>query len=306
MRRSLNPGQLVFFVMLLHEPCPHQFSDKRLRRLRLLERALFENLPGPPLPTMRTADYAALLVSAGELEETQDALASPSVRRLLERDLRDFAAWCDAFVPLQSRSGTGFEIDLAADADAVRFFLGESWLEEPLRPKLSSAVVRAFMLAKDDGAELRFGYRARRKVGEPWQARHTTGQPIALVPGSDSAYLQLWNGRERFRINLARIVLPVIRTGRTLSSAPSSTERVRYRLDFEQEADARALVETFHGLTRTGTRVEFDVAEEAAVMTLDRLAAYLWRTRDRPGEQGVLHLPGVTVVRLNKQEDASS
>lgn len=292
-------------MMLLRDPCPHAFSAKRLRRLRLLERALFTELPDT-LPSLRTEDYAEILVAGGELENAGQAMTDAASRRLLERDLRDYAGWCDAFVPRPTGRGSGFEIDIHAERDAIRFFLGEAWLDEPLRPRLSSAIARALLLAQADGAELRFGYRAARRAGESWQAQHTCGQPLALMPGSDSAYLQLWNGEQLFRINLARILPPVIRTGRQLPAAPGSNHVVRYRLEFAQEEAARALVDHFHGLKRSGTRIEFALPETRAVMTLDRLAAYLWRTQDRPGERRHFALHGVTVVRLDPEENSSS
>jgi hypothetical protein len=291
--------------MLLDRPCSHGFSDKRLRRLGLLEQALFSSLSPAP-QRLRVLDYARILARAGELEDAEAAVADRTTRRLLERDLRDYADWCDSFVSAGAGEGTGYRIDFDADRDAIRFFLGEAWIDAPLKPRLSSAIGRAFLLAKADGVELNFGYRAIRKAGESWRFRSVRGCPVALVPGSDSAYVRLWNGCELFQVNLARVSLPVERTGVQLPPPPASGRKVGYAIELEDLEDARVLSQTFRGLRGSGKRLELQVDAEAAVMTLDRLAAYLWRTRDRPGEQAHLTLPGVSITRLAEDGEPSS
>jgi hypothetical protein len=292
--------------MLLDRPCSHAFSDKRLRRLRLLEHVLFRSLSVETNQRLRVLDYARILAQAGELEDAEAAVSDRTTRRLLERDLRDYAEWCDAFVPAAVGEGTGYRIDLETDRDAIRFFLGEAWLEASLKPRLSSAISRAFLLAKADGVELSFGYRAIRKARESWRFRAIRGRPVALVPGSDSAYVRLWNGRGLFQVNLARVSLPVERTGAQLPPAPAPGRKVSYAIAFEDVEDARALSQTFRGLSGSGKRLLLQVDAEAAVMTLDRLAAYLWRTRDRPGEQAHLTLPGVSITRLTEDDEEPS
>ncbi|MBK1717853.1 hypothetical protein [Thiocystis violacea] len=292
--------------MLLETPCSHAFSEKRLRRLQRLERALFSALSPAADQRFRVQDYARVLAQAGEFADAEEAISDRATRRLLERDLSDYADWCDAFVPTASGEGAGYRIDLDADRDAIRFFLGEAWLDAPLRPRLSSAIARAFLLAKTDGVELSFGYRSIRKAGESWEFRALKGCPVTLVPGSDSAYVRLWNGQDRFQVNLARVSLPVERTGTRLPPMPATMRTSVYLIEFEDIEDARALSQTFQGLSGGGKRLLLQVDAEAAVMTLDRLAAYLWRTRDRPGEQTHLNLPGVSITRLAEHEEPSS
>lgn len=292
--------------MLLANPCPHAFSEKRVRRLQILERALFSNIASIGDSRIRVQDYAEILAQSGELADAVVAVADRSSRRLLERDLRDYAAWCDAFVPTASGEGAGYRLDLAADHDAIRFFLGEAWLDAPLKPRLSSAIARAFLLAKADGVNLNFGYRAIRKTGESWRFQSLQGCPVALVPGSDSAYLRLWNGHDLFQVNLARVSLPILRVSAQLPPAPVSTHRVTYSIEFEDIGDARVFSATFQDLRGSGKRLLLEVEADACVMTMDRLAAYLWRTRDRPGKQSSLTLPGVTVRRLREDEVPSA
>lgn len=79
-------------------------------------------------------------------------------------------------------------LDPDADSDARRWLMGYAWGEHPLRPKLSSSVVRCLLQAQLAGAEVEFQYLSVSGTSfAQW-----TGIPVGLVGGQDSAYLRLW------------------------------------------------------------------------------------------------------------------
>lgn len=297
-------------MLLSYDPAA-PFSEKRRKRLLFLERHVHQRIESRATalitaPALRELLFAAGVPEPGEYTE----------RRALERDLDDYATLCDDFVPTRQITGgrpvggssVGYALDVGASRDAIRYFLGEPWLQTALQPRLSSAIARCFLLAMAERREVEFEYRRVPRAGESWVSHRLRGVPLHVVPGLDSAYFQLLGEQGRFNVNLARVAYPVFWTDHALAAPPAEPLRqVKITLRFEQVEDARALVETFTGLRREDSRTASIVVPEAlATMTADRLAAYLYRTRERPGEQEQCALAGNAVMIRSLLDDSQS
>ena len=302
-------------MLLLYEPAS-PFSEKRHRRLLFLERHVHQRIEKRATALITAPDLQNLLWEAGIPEPGER-----TERRALERDLEGYAAYCDDFVPTRrltggrrpiSGSSAGYALDVDANDDAVRFFLGEPWLRAAVKPKLSSAIARCFLLAMAEGREVEFEYRRVPKLGESWTPHRLRGVPLHTVPGLDSAYMQMLGEKGAFNINLARVATPVFWTERYAAELQNPDVQppspVRIAVHFQYSDDAQALMDTFSGLRREdSTTVSVIVPAALATMTGDQLAAYLYRTRDRPGEQESYHLAGkALLVRKPLADDPSS
>jgi hypothetical protein len=292
-------------MLLLRDPAS-PFSEKRHQRLLFLERHVHQRIENRATMLIAAPDLQALLLEVGIPKPGER-----TERRALERDLEDYAAYCDDFVPTRqitggqrpiSGSSAGYALDVEASDDAIRYFLGEPWLQAAVKPKLSSAIARCFLLAMAEAQEVEFEYRQVPKLGESWTPHRVRGVPLRTVPGLDSAYIQLLGDKGMFNINLARVSPPMFWTERKCAAevrtlAMRSPARVRIAVHFQSSDDAQALMDTFSGLRREdSTTVSVIVPEALATMTADQLAAYLYRTRDRPGEQPSYHLAGKALL----------
>lgn len=292
-------------MLLLHDPAS-PFSEKRHQRLLFLERSVHRRIEKRATALIAAPDLQELLLVAGIPKPGER-----TERRAVERDLEDYAAYCDDFVPTRQLTGgqrpiggssAGYALDVDANDDAIRYFLGEPWLRAAVKPKLSSAIARCFLLAMAEGREVEFEYRRVPKLGESWTPHRLRGVPLRTVPGLDSAYMQMLGDKGVFNINLARVATPVFWTERDCAAelrnlAAQPPSRVRIAVHFQFSDDAQALMDTFSGLRREdSTTVSVIVPAALATMTGDQLAAYLYRTRDRPGEQESYHLAGKALL----------
>lgn len=299
-------------MLLLHDPAS-PFSEKRHKRLLFLERHAHQRITNRAEALISAPELQVLLLEAGIPEPGER-----TERRALDRDLEDYAAYCDDFVPTRritggqrpiSGSSAGYALDVEASDDAIRYFLGETWLQAAVKPKLSSAIARCFLLAMAEAQEVEFEYRRVPKLGESWTPHRVRGVPLRTVPGLDSAYIQMLGDKGVFNINLARVSPPMFWTERNRAAEvrklATQPTRVRIAVHFQSSDDAQALMNTFSGLRREdSTTVSVIVPEALATMTADQLAAYLYRTRDRPGEQPSYHLAGkALLVRQSLADD---
>ena len=137
--------------MLIH--CrPESFcGETSLReRAKVLERRL-----------RRASDGSVKIREYGEWIEEM-GLPVPS-RQTLRLDIERYAAWCDDLIYGENKKS--LIIDPHVREDAIRYFLGEPWVDSPLKPKLSSSVCRCLLLAMHLKEEVEFQYAALPQEG---------------------------------------------------------------------------------------------------------------------------------------------
>jgi len=230
-----------------------------------------------------SSDNAVKIGEYGEWIE-EAGLSIPS-RQTLRLDLERYAAWCDDIV-----YGGGKKILMINShvrRDAIRYFLGEPWLDSPLKPKLSSSICRCLLLAMVLKEEVVFPYTALPKEGRASTYKVHRGVPIRTLPGSDSGYMAIWQKDGRvFTINLARVQGHVSFTGQdTRSYQPQRTETQEVlSVQSENFQSVDRCADQFEGGVRKGNTILFSIPEAMTLMTADLLESWWRRTSASPRE----------------------
>ncbi len=239
------------------------------KRLQVLERGLRRASDG----RMKLSEYASWLERAG--------LAVPS-RQTLRLDLERYIQHCDDLVYGEHQKM--IEINVHANRDAIRYFLGEPWLPSPLKPRLSSSVCRCFLLAMHLQAEVEFQYAALPQSGAAPTFKIHRGIPLRTLPGADSGYLAIWeeNG-QIMHINLARVRGRVAFTGNDSRHylPPVKDPQIVLSVLCEDPQTLQRLADQFGGLIQ-GKKLSFAMAQSLALMNADFLEAWLRRTSAAP------------------------
>ncbi len=240
---------------------------KRLEALELRLRRMSDG-------GMRLGDYADWL------EESRLPLPS---RQTLRLDVERYAQSCDDLVYGEHRKA--LRIDEHAQRDAVRYFLGEPWLDSPLQPRLSSSACRCLLLAMHLGEEVEFSYEALPRPGLMAGFKIHRGIPLRTLPGSDSGYMaiRLEQGTV-MPINLARVTGRVAMTGRSVSDylpLPPDPE-ILLCMECPDEAGLRRGRWQFSEARATGQTLHFAMPASLATMSADMLEAWWRRTAMSP------------------------
>ncbi len=215
------------------------------------------------------------------LEWLQSENITIPTRRTLNEDLKRYADFCDDVH--YGGDTKSLSLEPKATKDAITWFMGNAWLDAPLRPKLSSSCVRCLLLARELQAEVDFPYSALRKPGEAWIPKTARGIPLRLIPGADSGYMQLWRewgGKSIF--NLARIPKHVCFTGNSAQDyAPLQEEQfVLITVESDDRFILERLKKQFPNFVVEGKhRVILKIEKSVALMTTDMLRAHLVRTQ---------------------------
>ncbi len=252
------------------------FDQSRLKRLIILENSLRQSSIGD----IMIKEYQALLAQAG--------MKVPS-RQTLNEDFSRYANLCD---DLDYGAHTkGLKIQPHIDDDAISWGLGTSWLDSPLRPKLSSSQLRCFLLAQQQQVEVAFEYRALPKENQVWQPNKLKGIPIKFLFGADSVYLQIWrkNGW-RTNLNLTRVAHPVIITGNNSQDYQTIEQEltVEIFLLVENVWQRERLLAQFRCLKQDPLqekRLYLLSPKSLALMTMEILEFYLKRTTIPPNKK---------------------
>lgn len=279
--------------MLIHLRPESFCGEVSLRdRAKVLEGRLRRSSDG----SMKLGNYVEWL------EEAELPLPS---RQTLRLDIERYASWCDDIA-----YGEGKKIlyvNSHARGDAIRYFLGEPWVDSPLKPKLSSSVCRCLLLAMHLKEEVEFQYAALPKEGNAPTYKVHRGVPVGTLPGSDSGYMDIWlkDGRE-FTINLARVQGRVSFTGQSTKSYQSRKTEIPLILNVQSQnlRSVERCTDQFEGGVRKGNTIRFSLPESMALMTADILDAWWRRTGANVREAGrILDLYGEkTIISVEQKE----
>ena len=216
------------------------------------------------------------------LDWLEQANITIPTRRTLNEDLKRYANFCD-----DVRYGgdtKSLSLTPSATKDAITWFMGNAWLDAPLRPRLFSSCVRCLLLARELQSEVDFPYNPLRKPGQSWIPQTAKGIPLRLIPGADSGYMQLWRewgGKSIF--NLARIPKYVCFTGNSAKNyAPLQKEQF---VLITVKSDDRFILERLkkqfpNFVVEERQRVILQIEKSLALMTTEMLKAHLARTQN--------------------------
>jgi hypothetical protein len=217
-----------------------------------------------------------------------------------------YALECDDLIYGEGQKS--LRIDVHADLDAVRYFLGEPWLASPLRPRLASSVCRCLLLAMRLGKEAEFPYAALAQAGMAPGFKMHRGIPLRLLPGADSGYMAVWlESGQVMHINLARVRGRVSLAGRDGAAyappLPDPTRILRLQTG-DEEAILRCL-DQFATAQRAGGELRVALPESLATMTADMLEAWWRRTAaaTRRAERQFELSGGLVSITLQSPED---
>ncbi|MHB1563729.1 MAG: hypothetical protein ACYCXP_06490 [Leptospirillum sp.] len=266
-----------------------------LKRVKLLERRLRSSSDG----TVKISEYGEWIEEAG--------LPVPT-RQTLRLDLERYAAWCDDIAYGGGRKILA--IDPHAGKDAIRHFLGEPWIDSPLKPKLSSSACRCFLLAMVLKKEVEFPYTALPREGSPPTYKIHRGVPIRTLPGSDSGYMAVWErSGQVFPINLARSQGRVSFTKQAdISSYKTPKIYAEQAILDVQSGDKQATercLNQFDGGVRKENAILIPVPEIMAVMMADILESWWRRTTTMPRQvERTFSISGkTTTISIHRKEN---
>lgn len=253
-------------MIIIFDPHASRYEVTVRNRLEILERNLRKSSDG----SIRLADYA------GWLEEADQPLPG---RRTLRLDLERYVRECDDL-----NYGEGqktLRINVHAGRDAVRYFLGESWLTSPLRPKLSSSVCRCLLLSMYLRQEVEFPYAALAQTGIAPGFKVYRGIPLRTLPGADSGYMAVWlESGTVMHINLARVRGRVSFTGRggeTYQVPRQDPQRVLHIQSRDEQA-MRRFLDQFTGAEWVNGELQIVSPESLTTMSADMIEAWWRRT----------------------------
>lgn len=187
----------------------------------------------------------------------QDGITIPKSRQALHDDFSFYATFCDD-IDYGSHS-KWLRLNSSVDEDAVAWFMGTSWANSPVRPRLSSSVARCLLMGLKGQREVSFLYAKREQMGHG-VARAETWRviPHHVVPGLDSAYMGMWlHSGKIATFNLARIVGRVNQTGEgNHAYAPAEySDAKTYRIEHPDAMLLTKLHTQFFGFKRIGPHI---------------------------------------------------
>ena len=259
-------------------------------RAKVLEGHLRRSSDG----SMKLGDYVEWLEVAG--------LPLPS-RQTLRLDIERYASWCDDII--YGKGKKILYVNSHARRDAIRYFLGEPWVDSPLKPKLSSSVCRCLLLAMNLKEEVEFQYAALPKEGHAPTYKVHRGVPVRTLPGSDAGYMAIWlkDGRV-FTINLTRVLGRVSFTGQSTQSYQSRKTETPLILSVQSQSlqSVKRCADQFEGGMRKGNTIRFSLPESMALMTADIIDAWWRRTGEHIREANrTIDLSGEKTIILVEQ-----
>ncbi len=270
-------------------------EEAALTRIKILEERLRVSSDG----TMKVTEYGEWIREAG--------VAVPT-RQTLHRDIERYTAWCDDIEYGDGRKI--LKINPHASRDALRYFLGEPWVDSPMKPKLSSSVCRCFLLSIALKREIEFPYGALPKEGAPPTYKIHRGVPLRTIPGSDSGYMAIWQRDGRvFIINLARVQGRVSLTGSDIRnySPPIMTGQALLEVRTEDGQATERYLKQFEGGIRKGNDLLLPVPKVMGLMMSDILESW-WRRTSTLHRQAdrTFEVSGKKTVISLRQEDNPS
>ncbi len=245
------------------------FEIPRTERLIVLENHLRRRSHGG----MALRDYVEWLEQAG--------IKKPSSRRTLYEDLRRYADFCDDIE--YGDNNKNLQLDSTATRDATAWLMGQAWVNSPLKPYLSSAIVRCMLLAMSEKAEVHFHYKKLRNPGEPWAPNPHWCIPLHLIPGTDAGYMEVFGQHGgRYSISISRVSAMIQITDKTLLDYPPLPPKRQARLtiktnDIQLRERLKLQFQGFREEDRNTLILELDA--DLGRMTLDIIEAHLSRTR---------------------------
>lgn len=255
------------------------FDRKVYNRLLCLER----NVRISSDTQWRIEDYETWLRKEGI------AVPQPKTCR---NDLRIYAnLYDDVFYPSYAKV---LKLDPSQSQDAISHFLGQAWVDSPLKPRLSSSVARCFLFAMHEKREIVFNYEELdlSNLLSFNLLKHVKGIPINVLPGLDSAYIVLWCKDGSLRhFNLARVVDKVViseNVSAHLYYAPYPEEEKKITLSLTaKHHKAKVVLERiarqFKGLVLFSgeSKIECFIPEQKLLMIVNVLESFIRRTSER-------------------------
>lgn len=259
--------------MLFHFAAGGLTTPARAARLRCLERHVRQASDGQ----YKIQDYLEWIASEG--------LSVPS-RQTLHDDCAFYAAFCD-----DVEYGNGdkwLRINPTVDRDAIRWFMGTGWETLSVRPRLSSAVARALLMAQQERREIQLVYAKLEQLGQGIsQAETWRVIPHHVIPGLDSAYMGMWLHSGRLAtFNLARIIGRVSQTGQGIEHyAPIREQPVQdYQLHCADVSLLTQLRTQYRGLeARSPHQLQTTTDPPTQHFLEEMLQGWTWRITQRRG-----------------------
>jgi len=186
-----------------------------------------------------------------------DGIKIPKSRQALHDDFAFYAAFCDDVD--YGANSKWLSLNPSIDEDAVAWFMGASWANYPVRPRLSSTVARCLLMALHSQREVSFLYTKREQMGHG-VARAETWRviPHHVFPGLDSAYIAMWlHSGKIATFNLARIIGRVSQTGKGKDTyAPAQySDATTYRIEHSNAMLLTKLHMQYLGFERIGSHI---------------------------------------------------